>query len=50
MTETETITVVENLPPTAVAVANVIEGTAPLIVNFDDSQNFDPEGEPGTYN
>ena len=39
-----TIHVVVNLPPVAIVTADVTSGPAPLTVNFDASQSFDPEG------
>jgi parallel beta-helix repeat protein len=39
-----TVHVAENLPPTAVAAADVTSGPAPLIVSFDGSGSVDPEG------
>jgi PKD repeat protein len=41
-----TIHVVANLPPVAIATADVTEGPAPLTVQFDGSQSYDPEGKP----
>jgi hypothetical protein len=34
-----------NLPPVALAQANPISGSAPLIVSFDSSGSFDPDGD-----
>lgn len=42
--DTVTVSVVENLPPVAIATADVTTGTAPLTVAFDGSQSYDPEG------
>jgi PKD repeat protein len=44
-----TIHVVENMPPVAVAIADVTTGTAPLTVNFDGTQSNDPEGGALSY-
>jgi PKD repeat protein len=44
-----TVHVIENLPPTAVAAADVTSGPAPLTVNFDGSGSFDPEGGALAY-
>ncbi|MEN8131065.1 MAG: PKD domain-containing protein [Pseudomonadota bacterium] len=44
-----TITAADNLPPVAVATADVTEGPAPLTVQFDGSQSSDPEGFPLFY-
>jgi PKD repeat protein len=41
-----TITVADNLPPVAIATADKTEGPAPLTVQFDGSQSYDPEGKP----
>ncbi len=41
-----TVSIVDNLPPTAVASADVVSGPAPLTVNFDGSASSDPEGGP----
>lgn len=38
------VTVVENQPPTAVAAASPASGPAPLVVAFDGTGSFDPEG------
>ncbi len=38
-----------NLAPTAVASASVLQGDAPLAVNFDASQSSDPEAEALSY-
>ena len=43
-----TVHVVLNLPPVAIATADVTTGPVPLTVNFDASQSFDPEGTPIT--
>lgn len=43
------INVSQNLPPSAVAVADITEGYAPLAVSFDGSQSSDPEGEVLQY-
>ncbi len=43
------IHVAENLPPTAVIVADVTTGSAPLTVHFDGTQSFDPEGSPLSF-
>ena len=40
-----TITVADNLPPVAIATADKTEGLAPLTVQFDASQSYDPEGK-----
>ncbi|MGD8559201.1 MAG: PKD domain-containing protein [Gammaproteobacteria bacterium] len=40
----------ENLPPTAVAAADITEGYAPLSISFDGSQSNDPEGATLAYN
>ena len=40
-----TIIVADNLPPVAIATADKIEGPAPLTVQFDGSQSYDPEGK-----
>ena len=37
---------VTNLPPVAIATADKTEGPAPLTVQFDGSQSYDPEGQP----
>jgi PKD repeat protein len=42
--DTVTVSVVQNLPPVAVATSDVTSGAAPLTVAFDGSQSFDPEG------
>ena len=42
--DTVTIHVAEILPPVAIATADVTSGTAPLTVNFDGSQSYDPQG------
>ncbi len=47
--DTVVITYVENQPPVAVGVADRTTGTAPLTVQFDGTQSFDPEGEPLLY-
>ncbi|WP_075341627.1 glycosyl hydrolase family 8 [Tenacibaculum agarivorans] len=39
----------ENKAPTAVFTSDVIAGTAPLEVNFDASNSFDPDGDTLTY-
>lgn len=44
-----TIHVIENLPPVAIATADVTSGPAPLTVNFDGSQSYDPEGDALLY-
>jgi hypothetical protein len=44
-----TITMAENQPPVAVAEADVTAGLAPLTVNFDASQSYDPEGQTIAY-
>jgi len=36
--------VIENLPPVAVALADVTSGLASLTVNLDGSHSYDPEG------
>ena len=38
------VSVVENQPPTAVISVSPVAGPAPLVVNFDGSGSFDPEG------
>ena len=38
-----------NIPPTAVADADPTSGPAPLVVNFDGDDSFDPDAEPITY-
>lgn len=43
------INVNENLPPVAVATADLAQGYAPLVVNFDGSQSYDPESGPLSY-
>ncbi len=46
-TDTETVTIVvtnANLSPTAVAGATPTSGTEPLVVSFDSSSSFDPDG------
>jgi PKD repeat protein len=43
-----TIHVRDNIPPVAIATADVTEGPAPLTVQFDGSQSYDPEGAPLT--
>jgi PKD repeat protein len=47
--DTVTITAMENLPPVAVAVADKTSGPAPLTVNFDGTQCYDPEGADLSY-
>jgi PKD repeat protein len=47
--DTVVITFAENLPPTAVASADVTTGSAPVTVQFDATQSFDPEGAPLMY-
>ena len=44
------INVSQNLPPTAVATADVTQGYIPLTVNFDGSQSMDPEGATLQFN
>jgi len=44
--DTIAITVADNLPPVAIATADKTEGPAPLTVQFDGSQSYDPEGKP----
>jgi len=44
-----TVHVIENLPPIAIAFADVTSGPGPLTVNFDGSGSYDPEGGPLTY-
>jgi len=44
-----TVNVVANQPPVAVAVSDITIGQAPLSVNFDGSQSYDPEGDVLTY-
>ena len=44
-----TITVNDNLPPTADADADVTSGYPPLTVNFDGTGSSDPEGRPLSY-
>ena len=41
-----TVHAVANQPPVAIATADVTEGPAPLTVQFDGSQSYDPEGAP----
>ena len=41
-----TVTVADNLPPVAIATADKTDGPAPLTVQFDGSQSYDPEGKP----
>lgn len=41
--------IVVDAPPVAVISANPTTGQAPLVVNFDGSASFDPEGQPLTY-
>jgi len=43
--DTITITVADNLPPVAIATADKTNGPAPLTVQFDGSQSYDPEGK-----
>jgi PKD repeat protein len=38
-----------NLPPTALASANPMQGPVPLTVNFSSAGSIDPEGHPLTY-
>jgi len=47
--DTIVISVAENLPPTAVIVADPTSGPAPLTVNFDGTQSSDPEGRELSY-
>lgn len=47
--DTVTISVVENLPPVAVAAATPISGSAPLVVQFDGTGSYDPEGADLAY-
>lgn len=42
--DTVTVSVVEKLPPVAIATADVTSGPAPLTVNFDGSQSYAMEG------
>ena len=44
--DTIAICVANNLPPVAIATADKTEGPAPLTVQFDGSQSYDPEGKP----
>lgn len=43
------VTVVQNQPPTAVATATPLSGPAPLLVSFDGTLSFDPEGGALVY-
>ncbi len=47
--DTVVVRVAENLPPTAVAVADPTTGPLPLTVQFDGSQSSDPEGAQITF-
>ncbi len=47
--DTVVVTYVENLPPSAVALAYPVTGTEPLTVHFDATQSFDPENGPLVY-
>ena len=47
--DTAVVHIHPNLPPTAIAVADVATGEAPLEVHFDGSQSTDPEGGELTY-
>ena len=38
-----------NLPPTAIASANPVQGAVPLTINFSSAGSTDPEGQPLTY-
>ena len=38
-----------NLPPTAIASANPVQGAAPLAVSFSSAGSTDPEGQPLTF-
>jgi len=44
--DTVTITVIDNLDPVAIAMADVLSGPVPLTVVFDATASFDPEGAP----
>ena len=44
-----TVTVADLLPPVAVADATPTSGTAPLVVQFDASQSYDPQGGTLSY-
>ena len=43
------VTVDVNLPPVAIATADCDSGCAPLVVQFDGLQSYDPEGRPLRY-
>jgi PKD repeat protein len=43
------VTVSENLPPVAIITSDVTEGYAPLQVQFDGSNSYDPESSPITW-
>lgn len=45
-----TVHVSDNMPPMAVALADVTSGPAPLTVVFDGTQSSDPEGRPLFFN
>ncbi|MBK9013034.1 MAG: PKD domain-containing protein [Saprospiraceae bacterium] len=42
-------TVTVDLPPVAVITASTNDGQAPLVIDFDGSNSYDPEGGPLTY-
>jgi PKD repeat protein len=47
--DTVTVNVAANLPPTAVASADIVSGVVPLTVNFDGTASSDPEAQTLTF-